>query len=124
MIDQPDGNDQYDARTREAFKQAEHVLMPLLDLFAAVDDIFTEPDAFSPEKQRMALGRTYRQWKKTRAALDPTFDAKQYSRPRPAPEERTSSSDPNLIFAKRKNAKPEKTNAKRSAKAARTKRHV
>jgi hypothetical protein len=42
---------------------------PLLALFAAVDDVFTEDDAMSPEKRQMSLGRIYRQWKKTRAEL-------------------------------------------------------
>ena len=124
MTDQPTGNEEYSAQTREAYRQVEHVMMPLLELFAVTDDVFTEVDAFSAEKRQASLGRIYRQWKRTRKSLDPDFDPKMYRRPRPAQEEQTSSSDQSLIFAKRKIAKPGKTSAKRSAKTARTKRHA
>jgi hypothetical protein len=46
---------------------------PLLELFAVVDDVFTEHDAMAADKRRMTLGRIYEQWKRTRAQLDPEF---------------------------------------------------
>lgn len=49
-------------------------VVPLLELFAMVDDVFTEDDALDPSKRQMSLGRIYEQWKRTRAALDPGWD--------------------------------------------------
>lgn len=42
---------------------------PLLELFAVVNDVFTEDDAMKQGKQQVGMGRIYRQWKKTRTAL-------------------------------------------------------
>lgn len=44
----------------------------LLGLFAMVDDVLTEPDAF--ENTRTGMGRIYREWKAARAILDPEFN--------------------------------------------------
>jgi hypothetical protein len=41
----------------------------LLDLFATVDAVFTEPDAFDPNKTRIGHGRIYRAWKRARRTL-------------------------------------------------------
>lgn len=58
--------------------EANPTLIPLLELFATVDDVFTTEDAFSQEHIKKSLGRIYREWKKTRAKLDPNFDPKNY----------------------------------------------
>lgn len=55
-------------------------VVPLLEMFAMCDDVFTEDDALSPEKRQISLGRLYEQWKRTRTALDPEFESTQ--RPR------------------------------------------
>lgn len=47
---------------------------PLLELFADVDDVFSEDDAMDPQKRQMGMGRLYRAWKKARAATDPLYD--------------------------------------------------
>jgi hypothetical protein len=46
---------------------------PLLELFAVVNDVFTEDDALMATKRKMSLGRIYEQWKRTRDAMDPDF---------------------------------------------------
>lgn len=48
--------------------------MPLLEMFACVDDVFSEDDALSPDKRQMSLGRIYRTWKSVRTQLDPTYN--------------------------------------------------
>jgi hypothetical protein len=49
-------------------------LVPLLELFSTVDDVFTEDDALtSDQARRTTIGRVYEQWKRTRAALDPEW---------------------------------------------------
>lgn len=63
----------------KAFRQVEPVLRPLLELFAVVDDVMSEPDAFEADKIKKSLGRVYREWRdNTRPALDPEFDRQQY----------------------------------------------
>lgn len=52
----------------------------LRDLFATVDMVFETQGAFDDRFIKISLGRVYRQWKKTRGALDPTFDPKNYPR--------------------------------------------
>lgn len=47
---------------------------PLLELFADVDDVFSEDDAMTPEKRQMGMGRLYRAWKHVRAEMDPLYD--------------------------------------------------
>lgn len=70
-------------RWLKALKRVQGEMVPLLELFAACDDVFTEADAFDQEHIRQSLGRVHRQWKQTRAALDPEFDPKDYpKRPR------------------------------------------
>lgn len=49
---------------------------PLLELFATVDDVFTEDDALGDVKRKMTLGRIYREWKSVRAQLDSDFVAR------------------------------------------------
>lgn len=51
-------------------------MRPYFELFAEVDDVFTEDDALSPEKRQMGMGRLYRAWKKARKELDPDFNPK------------------------------------------------
>lgn len=58
--------------------EANPTLIPLLEMFSACDDVFTTEDAFSNDHIKKSLGRIYRQWKKTRAELDPSFDPKNY----------------------------------------------
>lgn len=55
---------------------------PLLELFALVDDVFTEDDAMDPSKRQIGMGRIYEQWKRTRAALDPSWDPAEVGRRR------------------------------------------
>ena len=63
--------------------QANPVMLPLLDLFAVVDDVLTIEDAFSQEHIKKSLGRIHREWKKCRGSIDPEFDPKRYpKRPR------------------------------------------
>ena len=50
----------------------------LRDLFATVDMVFDTEGAFDDRYIKISLGRCYRQWKKTRAILDPTFNPKDY----------------------------------------------
>lgn len=47
---------------------------PLLDMFATVDDVFSEDDALSADKRQVSLGRIYRKWKEVRSQLDPDYD--------------------------------------------------
>ena len=47
---------------------------PLLEFFAAADDVFTEDDALTESKRQMSLGRLYRAWKAARVQLDPTYN--------------------------------------------------
>lgn len=51
---------------------------PLCEMFATVDDVFTEEDALSPEMRQASLGRIYRTWKSVRKQLDPDFDSAQW----------------------------------------------
>ena len=53
---------------------------PLLELFAAVDDVFTEDNALGPENRQKSLGRIYRAWKAAREQLDPDFNSKRDTR--------------------------------------------
>jgi hypothetical protein len=70
-------------RWLKALKRVRHEMIPLLELFAICDDVFTEADAFDKEYVYKSLGRIHRQWKETRAALDPDFDPESYpKRPR------------------------------------------
>ncbi len=126
-------------KTLKAYKQVRPVMVPLLELFAAVDDVMDEPDAFAPESIHKSLGRIYRQWMDTREALDPKFDRARYRHDmKAAAKERvkrtplgrkqlaraqemfstgsTSTSEKN----RKKNAKPESKSAKTSARDARS----
>lgn len=74
---------QKQAEINRAMKRVEPIVVPLTELFAVVDDVFTEEGAFTQEHIKKSLGRIHREWKKTRAALDPEFDPKDYEkRPR------------------------------------------
>lgn len=61
-----------------AMEQEVKTNLALYALLATVDDVFTEEGAFSEEHIRKSLGRIYRQWKKTRAELDPDFNPEDY----------------------------------------------
>jgi hypothetical protein len=51
-------------------------------MFALLDDVFTEDDAFSNEKIKKGMGRLYREWKRIRTLMDPDFDRKRFSHKR------------------------------------------
>lgn len=53
---------------------------PLLELFAVVDDVMTETDAFDPAKMKAGFGRIYRGWKSSRQQIDEGFNASQWGR--------------------------------------------
>lgn len=69
-------------RTRKSSRYTQEdkdaLLLLLLELFADVNDVFTETDAMSQEKLRMGMGRMYRAWKRVCIALDPDFRADRY----------------------------------------------
>lgn len=121
----------------------ENVWIPLLELFATSDDVFSEPDAFAPKQIHHSLGRLYRSWLDTREALDPDFDRERYrfdmkksaspkkgttplGRKRPAKERRTSSTGRTLTSAKNPsvNAASGKSAARKSAKGVRSDRNA
>jgi hypothetical protein len=54
------------------------LLLPLLDLFSTVDDVFTEDNAFEDTFRKLGYGRIYRAWLDTREVLDPDFDKNTY----------------------------------------------
>lgn len=63
----------------KAYKQVEPVMRPLVELFAVVDDVMTEHDAFDDKQIKKSLGRIYREWRdNTRPALDSEFDRERY----------------------------------------------
>lgn len=66
------------AKSLKAYKRVQPVMEPLLDLFAVSDDVFTEPEAFSPANIHKSLGRIYRSWLNARTQLDPEFDPARY----------------------------------------------
>lgn len=120
-------------RWLKALKRVRHEMIPLLELFAAVDDVFTEADAFQSDHIHQSLGRIHRQWKETRTALDPDFDPENYpKRPRLrkrgvvrkglALEALTSSMATTSISEKsrKKSGSKEKRSASRSARTARS----
>lgn len=124
-------------KTLRAFQRTEHVMLPLLDLFATVDDVMTEAGAFEPEHIHKSLGRVYRSWLDTREALDPEFDRDRFrhdmkgrprstltplGRKRPVQEARKSSTETTQISEKsrRESAKNEKRSAKKSVQGARS----
>lgn len=68
---------------RSRIYEAAPATVALAELFAVVDDVMTEEDAFSAQHIKKSMGRINRQWKLTRAQLDPDFDPKRYpKRPR------------------------------------------
>jgi hypothetical protein len=104
-------------------------MLPLLDLFATADDVFTEDGAFREEHIKKSLGRIYRAWKRCRVSLDPEFDPASYERkPRsgisvpPATDSKKRSSGQKLTSDKnrKKKGSPEKRSPKASAKSARS----
>jgi len=51
---------------------------PLLEVFSVVHDVYTESDAFDPDKLKTGYGRIYRAWKKAIVAMDPDFPLDRY----------------------------------------------
>lgn len=66
------------ARIARGCADAAPVLLPLLELFGTVDDVFTTEEAFSQDNIHKSLGRIYRSWKEVRSDLDPNFDPEDY----------------------------------------------
>lgn len=66
----------------QRFRELLGLVTPMLELFANLDDVFTEDNALSPEKRQMSLGRCYRAWKRCRAAMDPEYDGGRDNRDR------------------------------------------
>ena len=64
----------------QALQTCAHLFVPLWEMFAEEDAVFTTEGAFDHEHIRKSLGRLHRQWKRTRAALDPEFDPANYER--------------------------------------------
>lgn len=67
-------------RERNYNEFREEVIIPLLSMFAMVDDVFTEQDAFDEVKRKIGYGRIYREWLEVREKLDPEFDKAEYRR--------------------------------------------
>src|ERR1700738_697062 len=67
--------------TAESYNQ--ELLRTLLEHFFAADDVFTETDAFEPNKLRMSYGRLYRAWKQARLMMDPDFQKQEVKYVRP-----------------------------------------
>ena len=57
----------------------EKVTLPLLEMFADLDSVFTEDDALSADKRQVSLGRCYRAWKSARKQLDPEYRERKIS---------------------------------------------
>lgn len=120
---------------RRTLEDLDPVLVPLLELFADVDEVFAEAGAFEPQNIHKGLGRIYRSWLSTREKIDPDFDPEKYRErmkkkpPRrtgltvpPVSESRKRSTDrqPTSEKSRKRNAKPEKSSAKKSARRARS----
>lgn len=71
--------DRADPETAERLAE---VQLALLELFAVVDDVFTEDDCFDEAKIRMGYARMYRAWKEARPVLDPGFEHVPDERPK------------------------------------------
>ncbi len=123
------------AKVERNQRAVEYAIIPLLELFADVNDVMEEHDAFAPGAIHKSLGRIYRSWLDTREALDTNFDRARYrhdmkarkkkpttplGRELPASGALTFSMDPKLISVKNQSAtgKSGKPSAKSSAKAA------
>lgn len=52
--------------------------LALYEMFATVDDVFSEEGAFDAKDIYKSLGRIYREWKKCRQALDQSFEPRRY----------------------------------------------
>lgn len=123
------------ARINRGVQDAAPVLIPLLELFGTVDDVFTTEEAFGSDNIHKSLGRIYREWKEVRGKLDPAFNPDDYpKKPRrkkavggvrkglhvsdsPTPSTaRTSISGK----SQKTSGKPEKRSAKASAERARS----
>jgi hypothetical protein len=121
-------------KARKAIKVCEPVLLPLLDLFADVDEVFADEGAFDGAHLHKSLGRIYRSWLNTREALDPDFDRERYrnrmkKRPvrtgltvPPVSGSRKRSTAPASISEKnrKKTVKPEKSSASPSVRRVRS----
>lgn len=97
------------------------VMIALLEMFSAVDDVLTEEDAFDANKLQAGMGRIYRQWIKTRTVLDPDFDKTKYEHgtrsKRPAREPHTFTMGQRVTLEKNQkpSVKSEKEKRKKGA---------
>lgn len=57
-------------------EQMDAILLALLELFAEVDTVFFQDDAFAPPNMKYGFGRIYRAWKTAHMMLDPDFNMK------------------------------------------------
>lgn len=106
---------------RSAIITSNPAIIPLCELFAAIDDVFTTEGAFAPQHIHKSLGRAYRAWKECRISLDPDFDPKRYpKRPRRAEAPSTSITGQKTTFVtSRKNSESkEKPRPRKGAKSA------
>lgn len=57
---------------------------PLLELFAALDDVFSENGALLKPRSHKTAWQCYRAWKHARTHLDPDFDSNRWRQQRAA----------------------------------------
>lgn len=68
-----------DREIRRKIREINRITLPLLEMFADLDSVFTEDNALSAEMRQVSLGRCYRAWKSTRKQLDPDYRERKVS---------------------------------------------